>query len=302
MQVSKIQTNMQYFNIQSTYVNNKDYNNYNEIYFTGLKKIPSKSLHINSIFSKFKTMSASRRYDINPELLKDAKFVRLNTKNMFTELLDINPNNSKKYIIFFHGLGQNVTFNQNFYKSAIDKGYGLVSVEYGGFGNSNGKLTKNSINNTIKTTLRYLQDKGIEDKNIAISGFSMGSIPAINTASKNNNFKFLLLISPFNSLKNEQEFINKLNGKIPKIFKYIMEKFPFLLNHINSTLNVKNKIKKVNIPAYIIHSQNDNVVPPASTQNLAQYLKNLKNLIFVESGGHNIDKSKLEAFNNIKTI
>lgn len=76
------------------------------------------------------------------------------------------------------------------------KGYGVLSAEYGSFGNSTGKLSKKSIKQNSKLILQYLENKGIKDKNISVVGFSMESFPSVDFITKNKNTNFLVLISP----------------------------------------------------------------------------------------------------------
>ncbi len=56
----------------------------------------------------------------------------------------------------------------------------------------------------------------------------MRSFPAIETASKNKKLRFLVLISPFNSMRNEVEVLSKgATIRLPKILKLT----PFFFRH-----------------------------------------------------------------------
>lgn len=187
------------------YYNKRNHNIAANVHFTGvpIEKVSPMTSYMEKMFTKFRQISKIRRYELEPELSKQAKIFQIKNGKTSFEVLDINPDNSKKYIIFFHGIGQNVTSNQQIYKTMINKGYGVLAPEYGGFGNSTGKISGNSIQKTVKMTMQYLQKSGIERRNIGVVGFSMGSYPSLELASKNKGLNFLVLISPFNSLKNE---------------------------------------------------------------------------------------------------
>ncbi len=268
-----------------------------------LEKISPLNYYMRKLFSKFTRISKIRKFGIDSELKKNLKIVELKTGKNTSVAWDINPDNSEKYIIFYHGLGQNITANQEFYKTMIKKGYGVFAPEYGGFGDSTGAVTAKSIKQNTESAINYLKSKGIKPDNIGVVGFSLGSFPAITMADKNDKLRFLVLISPFNSIKNETEML--LNGqtlKLPKIVKYMLSKCPFLVNLIDATFQTLRKLKNLKLPIYFIHSKNDNIIPTKSTKEMAEHSKNLKEFILLETGGHSIGPGKINAFNNLSGI
>ncbi len=259
--------------------------------------------YVNKALDKTRQVSKRRRYDLSEDLRACAKFLQLKSKQMSTEILDINPNNSDKYIVFFHGVGQNVTSNENIYKSIIQKGYGVLAGEYGGFGNSNGKISRKSIKQNSKLILQYLKDKGIKDENISVMGFSMGSFPSVDFTTQNPKTNFLILISPFNSLKNEMQLIKDSSIlNFNKVLKFIINKFPATVNVFDNIFNIINKLKKIKTPTYIIQSTKDPVVPAKSTIKMAKQTKNLRKMVLLDRGGHNIDIEKIKAFLNLQGV
>lgn len=259
--------------------------------------------YVNKALAKTRQISKRRRYDLSDDLNAYAKFIQLKNKQMSTEILDINPNNSDKYIVFFHGVGQNITSNEKIYKSILQKGYGVLAGEYGGFGNSTGKISKKSIKQNSKLILQYLKNKGIKDENISVMGFSMGSFPSVDFTTRNSKTNFLVLISPFNSLKNEMQLIKDSSIlNFNKILKFIINKFPASINVFDNIFNITNKLKKIKTPTYIIQSAKDSVVPANSTIEMAKHAKNLRNFVLLDSGGHNIDVEKIKAFLNLQGV
>ncbi len=278
---------------------------FDQVNFTGFsfEEISPLNYYMRKVLNKFTFISKRRRFPVDESLKEHLKILKLKTGKTTCEAWDINPNNSDKYVIFYHGLGQNVTSNQEMYKSIIGKGYGVFAPEYGGFGESTGTITAQSIKTNTKAAIKYLKNKGIDEKNIGVVGFSMGSLPAIDLAHKNDNLKFLILISPFNSVKNESEMLSKGQSiKLPKILKYLIEKFPFLLKFVDSTFKNIQKMKNIKLPVYFIHSENDNIIPTKSTKELAGFSRNLKKFILLKNGGHSIEKNKIDAFNNLTDI
>lgn len=280
------------------------YNNrkQNDVNFKGLiNKFSPLNFYMEKAFDRFTYISKNRWMPVDESLKSHLKIFNFTKGKNTTEVWDINPNNTEKYVIFYHGLGQNVSSNQEMYKKIIEKGYAVLAPEYGAFGNSTGKLSKKTITENAKAAIEYLNKKGISNNNIGVVGFSMGSFPAIDTAYRNKNIKFLVLISPFNSMRNEAEVLAKgTTVRLPKIIRYSLKKCPFLLNHLDTIFKTKSKIKKINAPVYLIHSENDKIVSKKSSEELAKNAINLKEFILLEKGGHTIEEYKLNAFGMLK--
>lgn len=291
------------------YINTKQYttpyNNQKNINFNGLnsniRKLSPYNSFMNKIFDRFTYISKNRWFPVDKTIKPYLKEGNIQAGKNQMQFWEINPNNSKKYIIFYHGLGQNISTNQPMYKSILDKGYGVLAPEYMSFEKT--ELTGKSITEKTQAALNYLNQKGIKSENIGVIGFSMGSFPAVETAFRHNKLKFLVLISPFNSLKNEIGILTQgATIKIPQLIKYSIKKFPFILSHLDNIFKTKKKLQKIDTPLYIIHSENDKIVPKKSSEELTKKVKNLKQFIVVAKGGHNIEKNKLDAFNSLSDI
>ena len=285
-----------------------NYQNKNNPNFTGLnnslKRLSPYNFYMEKVFDRYTHISKNRWMPIDEVIKPNLNVLKLSNGKYKTEAWEINPNNKKKkYIIFFHGLGQNISSNQDIYKKILKKGYAVLAPEYGEFGSNTDKMTAKVIKKQTAMALEYLNKKGIPNENIGVIGFSMGSFPAIEMASKNKNLKFLVLISPFNSLRNEVELLTKgTTIRLPKLLKYSINKFPFLLNHIDNIFKNNKKLKSIESPVYLIHSSNDKIVPQKSTEDIANKVMNLKQFILLEKGGHVIEENKLNAFDQLKDI
>lgn len=285
-----------------------NYQNKNNPNFTGLsnplKRLSPYNFYMEKVFDRYTHISKNRWMPIDEVIKPNLNVLKLSNGKYKTEAWEINTNNKKKkYIIFFHGLGQNISSNQDIYKKILKKGYAVLAPEYGEFGSNTDKMTAKVIKKQTAMALEYLNKKGIPNENIGVIGFSMGSFPAIEMASKNKNLKFLVLISPFNSLRNEVELLTKgTTIRLPKLLKYSINKFPFLLNHIDNIFKNNKKLKSIESPVYLIHSLNDKIVPQKSTEDIANKVMHLKQFILLEKGGHVIEENKLNAFDQLKDI
>ena len=285
-----------------------NYQNKNNPNFNGLnnplKRLSPYNFYMEKVFDRYTHISKNRWMPIDEVIKPNLNVLKLSNGKYKTEAWEINPNNKKKKnIIFFHGLGQNISSNQDIYKKILKKGYAVLAPEYGEFGSNTDKMTAKVIKKQTAMALEYLNKKGIPNENIGVIGFSMGSFPAIEMASKNKNLKFLVLISPFNSLRNEVELLTKgTTIRLPKLLKYSINKFPFLLNHIDNIFKNNKKLKSIESPVYLIHSSNDKIVPQKSTEDIANKVMHLKQFILLEKGGHVIEENKLNAFDQLKDI
>ncbi len=292
-------------------INNYSFSNLNHKNnpnFTGfsntLRKLSPYNFYMEKIFDRYTHISKNRWMPIDETIKPNLNILKLSKEKYSTEAWEINPNNSrKKYIIFFHGLGQNTSSNQDIYKKILKKGYALLAPEYGEFGKNTDKISAKVIQKQTEMAIEYLNKKGISNERIGVIGFSMGSFPAIEMASKNKDLKFLVLISPLNSLRNEVDLLTKgTTVKLPKLLKYGINKFPFLLNHIDNIFKNNKKLKSIQSPVYLIHSVNDKIVPQKSTEDIAHKVMNLKQFILLEKGGHVIEENKLNAFDQLIDI
>ena len=83
---------------------------------------------MEKIFDRYTHISKNRWMPIDETIKPNLNILKLSKEKYSTEAWEINPNNSrKKYIIFFHGLGQNTSSNQDIYKKILKKGYALLA-------------------------------------------------------------------------------------------------------------------------------------------------------------------------------
>lgn len=130
------------------------YSNYkNNPNFTGfsnpLKKLSPYNFYMEKVFERYTHISKNRWMPIDEAIKPNLKVFTISKGKYKTETWEINPDNKlNKYIIFFHGLGQNVSSNQEIYKKILKKGYSILAPEYGSFGSNTDKMTEKVIKKT----------------------------------------------------------------------------------------------------------------------------------------------------------
>jgi uncharacterized protein len=155
--------------------------------------------------------------------------------------------------------------------------YGSVFIyDYRGYGATHGRASENNAYEDIMTIWNFIiNDKKIKQSNIIIYGHSLGCAISTNLISalylqKKLLPKMIILESPFICIKK------------------IAEKFipHFLCNFVISNFNNNQNLTTIHnsIPIYILHSQNDEIIPYEH----GKYLSDFNKCDFIEiDGTHN---------------
>ena len=246
----------------------------------------------------------SRKFikQIIPELKDNLDIIPLrSTKKITISAWDIKPNNSDQYVLFLHGMAQNVSNYQNLYKQVNKQSIGIFAVEYRGYGaNHQANFSEDKLRHDVEIAYKYLTEKkGIKPENITVIGHSLGGALATNFASKHPDIKSLILICPIvNAAKIGEKFaLNKTLGEgIPPSVKNFTNKIKPLNWLYSLRLSSLLKMKSNKVPTYIIQSKNDVVTPLGSARTLAKVAKRqgvLQDIQVLESGGHMVDSNKV---------
>ena len=178
-----------------------------------------------------------------------------------------------KTILFLHGnagsLG-NRTYKLNHFK---DLNVNFLIIAWRGFSGNKGKPNEMGLYEDAESAVKWLNVKGIKEKNIILYGESLGTGVAIEVA-QNKNFAGIILESPFTSMVNM--------GK--KYYPF----FPvsFLLK---DKFESHRKIKKVSVPVLVLHGKKDKIVPFAMGKKMYEMANEPKFFYFQEYGDHMVD-------------
>lgn len=271
-----------------------------DINFTGFKPLEG----FIRLFLKHKTFKTSIRGSKRPyleldcDLSKITKKVKINvTKNEKIEALDINPNNSGKYIIFLHGFSQNITNNQPLYKVLKDTNFGLLAIDYRGYGHNkfSFNIYERHIDKDISSAISYLTEKGVNE--IGLVGHSFGSYLAART-SKKREVNFQILISPMTSLEFwKRKVLNR--PKANPVELYYIKYIPGFKEQYLKVFNISKHLKGNSTPTYLIHSNKDMYIRTPKVNRLAEDISNLQKYILLKHGGHKMDDTKILAIKEV---
>ena len=182
-------------------------------------------------------------------------------------------NQKYKTILFFHGNAGKL--NNRIYKlnelSNLDINYLIVA--YRGFSGNDGSPSEEGLYEDSVASKNWLNDLGIDDKNIILYGESLGTAIAVDLASK-NTFAGIILESPFTSM---EKLAKKYYPYLPVTF--------LLKDKYNSEI----KLKNISAPILIMHGKKDKIVPFKMGLEMFNKSKNPKYYYFNDLDDHMMD-------------
>jgi uncharacterized protein len=110
------------------------------------------------------------------------------------------PADKQRWIVFFYGIGMTVAGTWPVRRWLGGAGYGLVCVEYAGFGVSSGSPSEYGCYRSADAAIEYLQRQAsIPRDKVTLIGWSLGSAVAIDLACR-RDIRAQVLLSPMTSL------------------------------------------------------------------------------------------------------
>lgn len=211
---------------------------------------------------------------------------------------EINPENSKRYILFLHGIkGQSpIPPNQLFIEEVLNKGgYGLITPEYRGSAELHKKtFTFKNIVEDAQSTLQYLYAKGIKPQDITIVSHCIGSIPAAQIAAQEKGIGKIILLSPIVDGNGfGTTLLKTLKLKIPNCIEDKLNKLIGLF--MPYEMNTARQVKEISAPITLILPENDSLVSNQQCLKLIKVIQNLAGFITVPKGVHALNKTNSQA-------
>jgi len=177
----------------------------------------------------------------------DIKKVKINTSDGLDLLGWFHKKDLKRFktIIYFHGNAgklENRIHKLNHFK---DMDVNFLIIAWRGFSGNDGKPSEENLYIYGNSSIKWLKNLGLSEKDIIIYGESLGTGVATEIA-KNNNFAGLVLETPFTSMiEAAKNFYPYIPVRILLRDKYENDK----------------KIKNINIPVFVMHGEADQIVP-----------------------------------------
>jgi fermentation-respiration switch protein FrsA (DUF1100 family) len=175
-------------------------------------------------------------------------------------------------IVHFHGNGEELTDMANFVALFRSRGFGVLVVEYPGYGlSSDHEPNEAAIYHDAEIALRDLRDKkGVPVERIVLSGQSLGTGVAVEMATRGHGAR-VVLFSPYTSI------VDVAN-------RY----FPFLPNGwlVRDRFDNAKKASAIRAPVLVVHGTDDEVIPFALGKELVGLFPSAR-FVALEQGRHN---------------
>ena len=173
--------------------------------------------------------------------------VKINTSDNINLLAWFHKKDLKKFktIVYFHGNAgklENRIHKLNHFK---DMNVNFLIIAWRGFSGNEGKPSEEGLYEDGNSSIKWLKNLGLTEKDIIIYGESLGTGVATEIA-QNNNFAGLILETPFTSMIDAAK----------NFYPYIPVDFILKDKYKNNV-----KIKNINIPLLVMHGEEDQIVP-----------------------------------------
>lgn len=174
-------------------------------------------------------------------------------------------------LVFFHGNGDSLIGAEAAMRALGDAGYGLLLVEYRGYGGNPGQPGEAGLYADGRAALDWLAARGIAGERIVLVGNSLGCGVAVQLATE-RPVGGLILISPFTRL------IDAVAPHVP----FVPVRW-LLRDRYNNLAKVRGR----NIAMLVLHGEDDTVIAAAQGETLAGAVDGAR-FVSVPGAGHEL--------------
>jgi fermentation-respiration switch protein FrsA (DUF1100 family) len=178
---------------------------------------------------------------------------------------------TRRTIVLFHGNGD---YHQNaihWMQPHLDKGDGVLALEYRGYAGNPGKPSEQGLYKDGRAWIDWLKTRGVPVSSMVLYGQSIGTGVAVQMATEYRDAFALILYAPFTSL--------------PAVAKtrYWFVPVDLLMRDRYDSLA---KLPSIHMPVFIINGLADTLVNPAQGKALYDAANEPKELVQVPGYGH----------------
>ncbi|MFJ1269370.1 alpha/beta hydrolase [Legionella lytica] len=174
----------------------------------------------------------------------DMQELRLETSDGIDLLAWYKPaKENQPTILFLHGNAGHIGYRMFLARAFMDAGFGVLLLEYRGFGVNKGSPTEEGFYTDARTAIHFLQQQGISASHLVLYGESIGTGVAVKMAEEFSTCS-VVLQSPYTSLTAVARY------HYPWIFIPPWDKYNSLA-----------RIHHVKAPLLILHGKQDKLIP-----------------------------------------
>lgn len=175
-------------------------------------------------------------------------------------------------ILFFHGNGGDMSYSAGFYAAIANAGFGVLAIDYRGYGASEGKPTEQGLYQDARTVITYASHTlDLPSEQIILYGESLGTGVAVQMAME-FPVSAIVLQSPYASI-----------GAVGQ------EMYPWLpVNYLlEDKFDSLSKIGRVHAKLLLIHGEKDTLVPVSNGRKIFAAANEPKEAVYYPERGHN---------------
>lgn len=173
-------------------------------------------------------------------------------------------------VVHFHGNGEEIGYLRGLGAELHARGLGFLAVEYPGYGAMPGSPSEHGIYEAAEVALAELRVSGVGPESTVLSGRSIGTGVAVEMARRGHGARMVLL-SPYTS--------------IVELGQRAMPFLPVRLLMRDRFLS-EEKAPGISIPVFIIHGEEDEIIPVEMGRRLGQRFANAT-VVTVPGAHHN---------------
>ena len=193
-------------------------------------------------------------------------YIDIGTNDVKVAAIVIGPERGRKAILRCHGNAEDAKGTLWALEELSNKGYAVASVDYPGYGLSDGSPDEDGCYRNVHRLYDWLVEKrGFKPEDIVVDGFSIGTGPATELASTR----------PCGGLILEAPFLSAPRA-VTRVRLLPVDPFP----------NLK-RICKVKCRVLVIHGTDDCIVPYSQGEALFKLANEPKRFVSVKDGDHN---------------
>jgi uncharacterized protein len=183
------------------------------------------------------------------------------------------PNDKAKFtFLAFHGNAGNIADRAGVYEFLRDIPANVFAVEYRGYGRSMGRPTEEGFYRDAETAFKYLvSTRGTDPKTILSFGQSLGTAVAAHLAAQHEVGE-VVLEAPFPSAA--------------RIARRIFWFLPGIGLLVHSQFDTEARLKEITAPIFIVHCNQDPVVPYQLGQEVYNAARPPKNFLEIDGYCH----------------
>ncbi len=181
------------------------------------------------------------------------------------------PEQGKDSVVFFHGNAGNLANRKHKYQEILSRGYGLMALDYRGYGKSQGTPNEEGLYQDARAAIAFLQAENIPTKKMILYGESLGTGVATQMGLE-HEVKLLALEAPYSSI-----------AAVAQATYWFLPVTLLLKDRYDSA----QKIGHIDDPLILFHGTADRVIPIGFGRELFSHAKEPKQAYYFKGLGHN---------------